>query len=86
MSNFKLNSTIIHEAKSINTFTNSPTIIEDLNTNSLVNLNVNDQVYLYWENNCLPIQELSKASCIFDQTNIHEYYRYFLKFYFFCEN
>ncbi|CAF0775305.1 unnamed protein product [Brachionus calyciflorus] len=83
VSNFKFNSTILNpEMKSSINFYNSPTLIEDLNNNSLNinnNKNVtnlsNEEVVLYWENMILPIQELNKNIYV-QNTNIHEYYRY----------
>lgn len=74
--NLKFNSTVINsDFKSNLTFYNSPTLMEDLNNNSLniqqKNLTnvINEDVILMWENLVLPIQDLQKNS------NFYEYYR-----------
>ncbi|RNA42187.1 inositol 1-4-5-trisphosphate receptor isoform X1 [Brachionus plicatilis] len=78
--NFKFNSTIINaEHKPSITFYNSPTLIEDLNNNSLQmgkkNLISSEEVFLYWNEMILPIQELNKDIYV-ENTNLHEYYRF----------
>ena len=77
--NFKFNSTIINtEYKPSITLYNSPTLIEDLNNNSIQiekKNNSNDEVVLYWNDVILPIQDLNKDIYV-ENTNLHEYYRH----------
>lgn len=80
--NFKFNSTIINtDHRPSITLYNSPTLTEDLNNNSLqigkknlTNIS-NEEVFLYWNEIILPIQELNKDIYV-ENTNLHEYYRF----------